>query len=66
MNIFILAKYFSLEALPASRLDAGDVDNLEYQVPYDWLPAGRLDAGDWMPAGHLDVGDKQTRARSAT
>jgi hypothetical protein len=30
IKIFKLAKYFSLEALPASRLDAGDVDKLEY------------------------------------
>jgi hypothetical protein len=60
INILKLAKYFSLEALPASRLDAGDVDKLEYQVqystyctvPYDWMPVGHLDAGDWMSAGH--------------
>jgi hypothetical protein len=29
INILKLANYFSLEALPASRLDAGDVDKLE-------------------------------------
>jgi hypothetical protein len=30
INISKPAKYFSLETLPASRLDAGDVDTLEY------------------------------------
>jgi hypothetical protein len=29
INILKLANYFSLEALPASRLDAGDVYKLE-------------------------------------
>jgi hypothetical protein len=43
INILQLANYFSLEALPASRLDAGDVDKLEYQVAYAWMPAGHLD-----------------------
>jgi hypothetical protein len=32
-----LATYFDLEALPASRLDVGDVDKLEYQVLYDMI-----------------------------
>jgi hypothetical protein len=34
INTLKLATYFSLEALPASRLDAGDVDKLEYQVQH--------------------------------
>jgi hypothetical protein len=34
INTSKLATYFSLEALPASRLDVGDVDKLEYQVLY--------------------------------
>jgi hypothetical protein len=32
INLLQLATYFSLEALPASRLDVGDVDKWEYQV----------------------------------
>jgi hypothetical protein len=37
INTLKLATYFSLEALPASRLDAGDVDKLEYQVQYHMI-----------------------------
>jgi hypothetical protein len=37
INKLTISKYFFLEALPASRLDAGDVDTLEYQVQHHMI-----------------------------
>jgi hypothetical protein len=68
INILKLAKYFYVEALPASRMDVGDVDKLEYQVSYHMIGCQQAGwtFGELMPVGRLDVGEKQTGARYAT